>query len=100
MKHVTCKYGVEILHTVKGAYDLDKKNGNTLWQDSLVKEMTNLCVSLDILDRGVNPPPGYINASGYIFFDVYMILVSTVVCTYHLAISQPFGGIFASFAAL
>lgn len=74
VKRVTHKYGVEIPRTVQEAYALDKKNGNTLWRDALTKEMSNLRVAFDILDRGVNPPPGYTKASGHIIFDVRMTL--------------------------
>ena len=36
--------------------------------------MSNLRVAFDILDRGVQPPPGWTKASGHIIFDVRMTL--------------------------
>jgi Reverse transcriptase (RNA-dependent DNA polymerase). len=74
VKKVTHKYGVELPTTVQEAFDLDKKNGNTLWRDALTKEMENLKVAFDILERGQAPPPGYKKASGHIIFDVRMTL--------------------------
>jgi hypothetical protein len=71
LKH---KYGVELPTTVQEAFDLDKKNGNTLWRDALNKEMENLKVAFDILEKGEAPPPGYKKASGHTIFDVRMTL--------------------------
>jgi hypothetical protein len=33
------KFGIEVPRTVKEAYELDRKNGNTLWADAIRKEM-------------------------------------------------------------
>ena len=74
VKRVTHKYGVAIPRSIKEAFALDLKNGNTLWRDSLEKEMSNLRVAFDILDDGVNPPPGWTKSSGHIIFDVRMTL--------------------------
>jgi hypothetical protein len=38
----THKFGIEVPRSVAEAYALDKKNGNTLWADSIVKEMKNV----------------------------------------------------------
>jgi hypothetical protein len=35
----THKFGIEVPRSVAEAYTLDKKNGNTLWADSIAKEM-------------------------------------------------------------
>ena len=59
MKVVTHKYGIEIPTSIEHAKELDKKNGNTLWQDALKKEMSNVSIDFDILDHGVKPPPGW-----------------------------------------
>ena len=39
LKKKTHKYGVLVPNTVKEAYMLDKEAGNTLWRDSISKEM-------------------------------------------------------------
>ena len=59
MKRTTHKYGVAVPRSVTEAYALDTKNDNTLWQDALDKEMSNLQVALDILDTNCNPPTGW-----------------------------------------
>ena len=58
-KRTTHKYCVAVLCSAEEAYSLDTKNGNTLWQDALDKEMPNLRVAFDILDTECNPPPGW-----------------------------------------
>ena len=50
VKRVTHKYGIEIPRTVKEAYILDAKNGNTIWRDAINKEMENLKVAFDIIE--------------------------------------------------
>jgi hypothetical protein len=51
---------------------LIEKNGNTLWQDALSKEMGNVYVAFEILGRDMKAPPGWHKASGHIVFDVKM----------------------------
>ena len=74
VKRVSHKYGIEVPRTVKEAYLIDERNGNTLWRDAINKEMNNLKVAFDILPEGKRPPPGYSKASGHIIFDVRMTL--------------------------
>ena len=71
---MTHKYGVNVPCSVEEAYDLDTKNGNTLWQDSLDKEMSNFQVELDILYTDCNISPGWSKVSGHKIFDVSMTL--------------------------
>jgi hypothetical protein len=52
------KYGIELPTSVKYAIEIDQKNGNTLWQDALSKEMGNVCVAFEILGTGMKAPPG------------------------------------------
>jgi hypothetical protein len=42
--------------TAKGAYALDKKNGNTFWADAIVKEMKEVSVAFRILPDGEIAP--------------------------------------------
>ena len=52
----THKYGIEMpvpgKDVVQHAIDLDRRNGNTLWRDSLTKEMRNLMIAFKILQPG------------------------------------------------
>jgi hypothetical protein len=66
------KYGVEIPRSMKHAYEIDAKNGNNHWANSMVREMTNVGVAFEILPNGEQPPPGWIQVSGHIIFDVKM----------------------------
>ena len=53
------KYGIETPTSVKHAIEIDQKNGNTLWQDALAKEMGNVCVAFEILGpKNAKAPPG------------------------------------------
>ena len=47
MKRVTHKYGIEIPKDRDHAIAFDRiiNNGNTLWQDALAREMTNVSVA-------------------------------------------------------
>ena len=72
MKVVTHKYGIEIPTSVDHAKELDRKNGNTLWQDALKKEMTNVSIAFDFQDHGVKPPPGWTKTSGHLVWDLKM----------------------------
>jgi hypothetical protein len=36
------KYGIELPSSVKSEIEIDCKNGNTLWQDALANEMSNV----------------------------------------------------------
>ncbi len=64
------KYGIKIPTSVKHAIDIDPKNGNTVWQDALAKEMGNVCVAFEILADGAWAPPGWRKASGHLVYDV------------------------------
>ena len=46
------KFGVEVPTLVEEAHKLDKKNNNTLWRDTIKKEITNVSIAVHILDPG------------------------------------------------
>ncbi len=48
----THKFGIELPKTVKEALELDKKNGNTFWADTIAKEMKDICIAFKILLDG------------------------------------------------
>jgi hypothetical protein len=66
------KYGIELPSSMKNAIEIDRKNGNTFWQDALVEEMGNVCVAFEILGLNAKAPPGWHKASGHIVFGVKM----------------------------
>ena len=55
----THKFGIELPKTVKEVFELDKKNGNTLWADAIAKEMRDVRVTFSILPDGQSAPVGY-----------------------------------------
>ena len=66
------KYGVEIPRDVEHAHEIDARNGNTLWRDTLKKEMYNVGVAFEILDEGVHAPHGWKQVTGHLVWDVKM----------------------------
>ena len=46
----THKFGIEIPKSVKHAKEIDKRNGNTLWTDSIIQEMKNVRVAFERYD--------------------------------------------------
>ena len=50
------KFGINILPTYEEAVTLDKKNGNTLWQDTTKKEINNVEIAFKFLDDGFFTP--------------------------------------------
>ncbi len=55
----THKFGIECFKTVEDALELDRCNGNTMWADSIAKEMKNVRVAFNPLQKGAQPPTGY-----------------------------------------
>jgi hypothetical protein len=76
VRRTTHKYGIEMptpgRDIVQNAMDLDRRNGNTFWMDSLAKEMGNLNVAFEYLEFGEKAPPGWFKTTGHIIFDVKM----------------------------
>jgi hypothetical protein len=66
------KYGIEVPTTVEKAYELDKKNGNTLWHDAVAKEMKNVMVAFEVKNPGEKPPDGYGEISLRMIFTIKM----------------------------
>ena len=52
--------------------EIDQKNGNTMWRDSLALEMFNVGVAFEILEEGQSTPAGWKKASGHLIWDVKM----------------------------
>jgi hypothetical protein len=64
------KFGVKIPQTVEDATDLDKDNGNNLWEVAINKELKNVIVAFKLLDDGTKPPPGSTKIKYHFVFDV------------------------------
>ena len=57
--------------TVEEAYEIDKKNENTLWADAIAKEMENIRVAFKIQGNG-ELPKGYHHVQCRMVFTVKM----------------------------
>jgi hypothetical protein len=68
----THKFGIEVPRSVAEAYALDKKNGNTLWADSITKEMKNVRIAFKILADGEKVPIGFQCMRCHMIFDIKM----------------------------
>ena len=69
----THKYGIRIPKTIKEALRIDAENGNTLWWDAIVLEMTNARVAFEVYDGELTQdgkPKGYKFVSTHMVFDV------------------------------
>ena len=64
------KFGVKIPKDYDEAVKFDRENRNTLWQDSIKKEMTNVQVALKFNDDGGNIPIGFKEITCHLVFDV------------------------------
>jgi hypothetical protein len=69
----THKFGIRIPKTTKEALRVDAENGNTLWWDAIVLEMSNVRVAFAEYDGELTQdgkPKGYKFVSTHIVFDV------------------------------
>lgn len=55
---------------VEKVLELDKRNGDTMWDDAIAKEIMNMRVAFDMLLEGVSAPAGYQFVRCNLFFDV------------------------------
>mmetsp|Transcript_11237 Transcript_11237/g.16168 ORF Transcript_11237/g.16168 Transcript_11237/m.16168 type:complete len:1367 (+) Transcript_11237:2028-6128(+) len=65
------KFGLRIPDSVEEALDIDRENGNTLWQDAIAKEMQNVYVAFDVRSES-QAPPGYRLIPHRIIFEIKM----------------------------
>ncbi|MGH3054508.1 MAG: reverse transcriptase domain-containing protein, partial [Gaiellaceae bacterium] len=66
------KFGLPVPVSVEHAYQIDEQNGNTLWRDSLEKELKNVRVALEFRGKDAKPPPGFKQISLHVVFDIKM----------------------------
>ena len=57
---------------MKHALELDSKNGNTMWTESITKEKNYIEVYFVILDDDTPPPVGHQKIECHMIFDVNM----------------------------
>ena len=68
----TYKFGIEIPKTIAQAIQLDRKNGNTFWQDAIETKMSAVNVAFELMDDTQKIPPGYQHIRCHMVFDVKM----------------------------
>ena len=68
----THKFGVDFPNLVTEAYALDKNNSNTVWADSMAKEMKDVNPVFRIMEDSEKVPIGFQRVIFYIIFDVKM----------------------------
>ena len=71
-RKVSHKCGIELPSKVKEAYEIDKKNGNTFWKDSVDKEMHRIGIAFEILEDDEFVPKNHKRVTGHTIFDVKM----------------------------
>ena len=67
-------FSVKVPLTAEEAIALDKQNGNTLWHDAIEKEMKNLRIASEVLDKDASVPVGYKEIMCHLIFEVKMNL--------------------------
>ena len=72
IRRTTHKYGIEIPRDVEHTHEIDSRNGNTMWNDALKKEMYNVGVAFEILDEGAHAPHGWRRVTEHLVWDVKM----------------------------
>ena len=69
----THKFGIAVPKTVEEAMRLDQENGNTLWWDSICKEMKNVRIAFEEYDGDIKDlAPTYQHVKCHMIFDVKM----------------------------
>jgi hypothetical protein len=66
----THKYGIRIPKSIEEALEIDRENGNKLWEDSIKLEMLNNRVAFELYEGDVSKLVGYKRITGHIIFDV------------------------------
>jgi hypothetical protein len=66
------KFGIQVPKAIMNVIDLDKKNGNQLWQEAIKTELKQLTdyQTFIVLDSGDDIPTGYQKIPYHIVFDV------------------------------
>jgi hypothetical protein len=65
------KFGIRLPNSIEEALALDKENGNTLWEDAIMKEVEGVRIAFEAKEDG-KPPPGYKEVKLMMIFDIKM----------------------------
>ena len=68
------KFGITIPQSYEEAIRIDRENGNTLWQDAIKKEMSNVEVAFKFQEDGTKIPIGFKQIKCHLIFDVKFTL--------------------------
>ena len=66
------QFGIEVPTDLADAIRIDRKNGNTLWQDAIKQEMVTVKVAFRVLEPDEEIPPGYQEIKCHFVFSVKM----------------------------
>jgi len=66
----THKYRIRLPKSVPKAYEVDKENGNDLWQEAIIKKMKNNALAFRFLEPGESPQVGSKWVPFHMIFDV------------------------------
>ena len=72
--HKNIKFGIEIPTSLKQARELDKSNGNSLWENAINKELDKVRVAFKLLENNDPVPVGSKLINYHFVFDVKMDL--------------------------
>ena len=64
------KFGLLVPKNVREAHEIDRKNGNTLWNDAIKKELKNVIVAFHLLGDDESIPVGSKRIPYHIVFDI------------------------------
>ena len=72
------QFGVQVPRSVKEALELDKKNGNTKWQEAMKKEIDQMdeYKTFQDIGRGATPGPDYKRINVHLSLLLSMIFVT------------------------
>ena len=68
----THRFGIRVPKTLREAIEIDRENGNTLWQDAIKKEMSIVRRAFRVLGDDEEIPPAYQEINCHFVFDVKM----------------------------
>ena len=66
----THKYGLEVPKQIEDAKRIDAENGDTQWQDSISKEMTNVMIAFEECEGNPLDLISYQEITGHLVFDI------------------------------
>ena len=68
-RKITHDHVIELLSAVEYVHEIDKRNGNALWIDSIKKEMSSIDTAFGILEEGKATPKDCKEATVHLIID-------------------------------